>query len=160
MIRAGIVIVLLAAGVLGGCIQGGSVDTVDAMELHTPMVAADWDGKPGADGLGARVLMYHKTADGGVRTVRVSGTVELLMFAGRLGPEQISSAKPLRTWTFEGDDLDACITKSLGLTMYSFRLPFGDLTPPKGGITLVARYRPRGGEQWFGAAPNSSITIE
>ena len=132
---------------------------VDAIEMRVMPAAVNWDAKPGPDGLQGVVILYSLgESASAVRAVPVSGTLELLMFKGRVTASTAGEVKPAYTWTFTGEQLLPMLEHGIVGWEYVLRLKWGDKPPCMGAVTLVARYRQPDG-RWLYSAPNCSITI-
>lgn len=103
-------------------------------------MAVDVDGRPGPDGFGVRLYASHRRAK--EATPIESGTLELMMFDGRLAGGELEAATPLKTWRFAAQELKARAQKTEIGTSYRFILSWGAQRPTKGTITIVARYEP------------------
>lgn len=155
-----LVLMLAGAAVMPGCPMGGDampapVAAVVAMEMQVNLRAVDWDGRPGPDGLEARVRLYRGEP---LRAVPVSGTLQFLLFEGRLRPEQIEGATPLRTWSFVGEPLQRRAGRDMVGWHYVLRLEWGLDVPKAPSVTLISRYKLPDG-RWLYSRPNSSIVI-
>ncbi|MCD6364533.1 MAG: hypothetical protein J7M14_01530 [Planctomycetes bacterium] len=147
--------------VAGGCANWGHgpprpVAAVDGIEMRVNPIALNWDGLSGADGLLTTISLYRKTP---MRAVTVSGTLELLLFEGAVAPGYIEKAQPIETWSFSSEQLAEHVVRDMVGWSYVLRLGWTGARPQASSVTLVARYRPPGG-QWIYSAPNSSITID
>jgi hypothetical protein len=143
--RRVITCVLLAAG-LAACEGPPQVQTVDHIDLMTPPMASNFDRDPAPDGIQTRVFLYSGSQS--VQTVKGSGTLELLLFDGRVGLHQAAVLPPLRAWSFSPEELDAMTVKWNSLWCYQMSLRWGEARPQTSVVTLVARY----------TAPNGRVT--
>ena len=151
---------LAAPALLAGCpVSGdrlpGAVDVVAGMELQVNPSPVDWRDDPAPDGFAVQVRLYSGAP---VRAVTVTGTLELLLYRGIVPARRIGQVKPLRTWSFSGKPLRQHARPDLVGCHYVLQLDWGTRPPPAGGVTIIARYRPPGG-QWMYSKPNSSIVI-
>lgn len=149
-----LVLMLAASALLTGCGPGG-VDVIAAMEMQVVPRPVDWRADPAPDGLQVQIRFYSGQP---VRAVTVNGTLELLLFQGVVPAGRIAQAKPMRTWSFAGRPLRELAEPDLVGCYHMLRLDWGNLPPPVGSVTLIARYRPPEG-QWLYSRPNSSIVI-
>ena len=149
------VLILVGAAVVGGC-SPTTVARIDKMEMQVFPAAIDLDGQPGADGWQVRVYLYRLSDSGRVRAVRVSGTLELLLFDGRVAAEAIGKAQPRQRWSFSAQQLRRHGVHGLAGWSYPLRLKWDRPVAPAQHVTLVARYRPPGG-QWLYSQPNASL---
>ncbi len=128
------------------------VANVDQVHLMVPVQAAiDLDGLPGPDGLLAAVLF---TREDRPKPVAVSGTLEIMMFDGRIGTDVIATTKPDHHWTFTASELSHLLgTNEYGMLTYRFVLPWGPTPPKSGVVTLAAKYFPPQGPPVYTDAP-------
>lgn len=165
MMRLAWILLGLMAGAAVGCagpVGSGSrpaaVDRVDGVVLESQPVAIDLDGKPGADGVRVRLHFYQVDAQNGLRPVGVLGTVEILLFEGKVQPEAISATKPFHIWQFTASQLQQHQGKdNYGLWCYDFVLNWGQHVPSTRGITLSTRYTPRAGQPIY--APPTTVAM-
>lgn len=160
MIMLARILMLAAAAVISGCPPQGEVmpkpvAAVVGMEMQVNLYALNWDGRPGPDGLEVRVRLYIPDP---VRAVPVSGTLEFLLFEGRIPPERIEQTKPLRTWSFVGEPLQRHARPGPVGWHYMLRLDWGLDVPTSNSVTLISRYKLPDG-RWLYSSPNSSIMI-
>ena len=147
--------VLLAGCPPRGEVMPAPVALVAGMEMEVKPQPADWDGRPGPDGIEVRVRLYRNDP---VRAVPVSGTLEFLLFAGILRSEQIARAKPLRTWSYVGEPLHRHARRDIVGWHYMLRLDWGADVPKADAVTLISRYKLPDG-RWLYSDPNSAIVI-
>jgi len=154
MMRPAAPIALMAAAVLvGGCPQNGNVavsrtppppvsqvDKVSPEVVHSMPV--NWDDRPGPDGLQVRVHFFRLDRD---LPVTVSGTVEFVLYEGRLSTGDVRSARPFRSWAFPQEALPRQISRSRYGWCYAMQLGWGMHVPRSGVVTLIARYLPPDG---------------
>src|ERR1044071_4390260 len=98
---------LLAALCLAACatISCGGGDRVDEVHLFGLPVTLNFDGKPGADGFAVRVFV---TKGGGAKGATIqSGNLEVLMFDGVVGADEIATKEPGQIWKFTPHQLTA-----------------------------------------------------
>ncbi len=158
---------LLAAQVLSclfllgsGCAHRPDIPTTSLpvrLELLLTSMAVDMDGRPGADGFGARI--YATTKQSALGAVLVDGRLELAMFDGVIRPSELTGAVPLKIWTYPASDLKpySQIT-SIG-NGYRFALAWGDQKPTKERITVVARYVPKDGTAIVSLPGTITLTV-
>lgn len=129
----------------GGCAttQVGRGDPVNEVALIAPPTTLNLDGQPGADGFAVRVYVIKA---GNAKGAPISnGAVELLMFDGRVGSEQLLAAAPAQTWRFTPRELEKLEEQTALGTAYHFALRWAK-QPARPAITVVARYvPPKGG---------------
>ena len=110
---------------------------VDHINLQTAPAPGNWDGRPGSDGIEARVYLFQTDRDEPVELER--GVLEFLLYEGRVEPSQLSKAKPSHLWRYPTSGLAAQRVKTLVGTGYLFRLDWSDQRPSGDVVTLSAR---------------------
>lgn len=165
---AGLVLTLLALGACAAAGCGGGpatlrarelksvsltppspVERADAVELWAvPPAAINWDETPGPDGVQVRVFLYMAEQ---AETVLVKGTVECLLYDGRVPRENLSVAKPMRVWTFTTQDLATRHLRGMAGWGYALQLGWGRNVPAASVVTVAARYVPPAGEPVYSA---------
>jgi len=137
----------LAAAGAGGCgVQAARVSStppppVDAptdLVVRTPPTAVNWDQRPGADGIPVLVHLFRRPGD--ALPVMVRGRIRFDLYEGILQPEDLSAARPWRTWQFQGEQLRRGAVRAPEGWGYAFRLDFSDAPPATSAVTLVTRY--------------------
>ena len=150
---------LLAALCLAACgtMSGGGGDRVDEVHLFGLPVTLNFDGKPGADGFAVRVFV---TKGGGAKGATIqSGNLEVLMFDGVVGADEIATKEPKEIWKFTPRQLTPLREQtSLGVG-YRFALRWNDL-PTHGHITVLARYIPLKGEPVYSSPSTITATAK
>ena len=158
-------VVLAAAAWAAGCASGCTpsartvsataprpADKADAINLWaTPPAAINWDDLPGPDGVQLRVFLFQAEQP---QSVLVKGTLEFMMYAGRVQSTNLESAQPLRTWTFTSQELATRQIRDMVGWGYFVRLGWGLKQPTAATITVTAKYVPPAGDPVF-AAPIS-----
>ena len=156
---AGLVFVLAAAGCTGQ-MSGKSmrspsmtppnpVDRVDAIDFWAvPPAAVNWDDDPAPDGIIAQVFLYQTTRP---EPVLVKGTLNLLMFDGRVPRAGLASAKPERIWSHGPTELATRQIRGLVGWGYAEQLGWGRTMPASPAVTFAARYDPVSGPPVFSA---------
>jgi len=116
------------------------VAQVDQVHLWAPLQpTVKTGGGPGADAV--QIEVYFEQA-GQTMPVTVLGTLEVLMFAGRVQGEDLGTATPLQTWSFTASELRERLNRGrYGMFGYRLILPW-DRRPTGQMITLTARYIP------------------
>ena len=144
-----------AAVVLAGCgtLSGGKREGVDGVHVFGLPVTIIMDTRPGPDGFAVRVFV---TKQGGAKgtTIR-NGAIEVLMFDGVLGLEEIQTKQPTQLWKFTPKQLAAMREQTSLGNAYRFTLRW-DEPPRHGHITVLARFVPERGEAIYSSP--SSIT--
>ena len=172
MTRAMAVCLLALAGAGAGCLRPKPAVTalpappepvlaVDHMDLQASPVASNWDNRPGPDGLVVRVFFYRidpKTGQTG--TVTVSGSLQFLLYEGKVSPQEASAAQPFQVWAFLPEQLPVFLGRSLGLWGYQMQLAWADHVPRSDSVTLVARYQPPEGPPMFSMPANIAMGLK
>jgi hypothetical protein len=128
---------LLTAVLLAGCATFSGGGNVDEVHLFGLPVTVNLDGIPGADGFAARV---YATKDGGSKGSELdAGVLEILMFDGVIGGEELANTPPAQSWKFGPKQLAHFKEKNSLGTGYRFALRW-QRPPTRGHITVVARY--------------------
>jgi hypothetical protein len=131
---------------------GGSppapVNSVDRMDLFARPAALNWDDNPGPDGLEVRVHFYQRTQP---LTVTVRGTLELLLFEGKVTAPQILTEKPFHVWSFASEQHRKLLRRDTPGWCYALRLLWGRRIPKGSIVTVVGRYVPRDGRAVYSA---------
>lgn len=138
-----LLLLLCTAGAVA-CEGPPQVQTVDHIDLMTPPMASNLDRQPGADGIQVRVFLYSGSQ--GIQTVKGSGTLEIMLYDGRIGLQQAAMLQPLRSWTFSPEELTTFTFKWKGLWGYQMALRWGEAEPRASVVTLIARYTAPSGE--------------
>jgi len=119
------------------------VDSVDHIDLWAvPPAAINWDDMPGPDGVQVSVLLYQEATP---QPVRVKGSLEFSMWAGRLHGSDIATAQPFQTWSFDARELIALQIRGPAGWGYGARLGWGSKRPNSQVVTVRARYVPLNG---------------
>jgi hypothetical protein len=118
-----------------------AVDEVHAINVLSPPMAADWDGRGGPDGLSVSVHLWQADR---VLPVTGRGTLVFTLYEGIIRAGDLDKAKPFQTWTFPGDQLPRYVGRSIAGWGYAFRLPWSR-TPGTSAVTLVVRFVPARG---------------
>jgi len=135
---------LIAALCLAACAttSGGGGERVDEVHVFGLPMTLNLDGKPGADGFAVRVFV---TKGGGAKGSTVqSGNLEVMMFDGVIGPEEVAAKEPNQVWKFTPRELTPLHEQTSLGDAYRFTLRW-DKPPTRGHITVVARYVPTKG---------------
>ena len=119
------------------------VDRVDKIELFAaPPAAINWDNVPGVDGVQVRILMYQVDRP---EPILVKGTVEFLMYGGRLEQESASTPTPLKVWRFTPQEMEMRRFRGIAGWGYALQLGWGRDVPQAKVVSLSARYLPSSG---------------
>lgn len=119
----------------------GPVAQVSQVDLQVVPTAINFDDRPGPDGLRAMVFLYQVYSGGKVETVMGDGTLELVLFDGRVEESAILSTAPLHVWKFSSPELRPFARRGMVGWGYGFpQLPWGKDAPTKSVVTLVARF--------------------
>ena len=160
MRRWGVLLLVVVAA--AGCTQSGGrqvrspsltppnpVDMADRVELWlVPAAAVNWDDDPAPDGVRAQVFLYQAQQP---ETVLVKGTLELLMYEGRVSRMGLADATPQRVWTFTPQELAACVVRGMVGWGYAVQLEWGRQAPTSAAVTFAVRYAPPTGPRIFSA---------
>ena len=148
-------VLLLAACVGCRSVSSGVGGQINQLHLLVTSVALNLDGKPGPDGVGAR--LYASRRGEAAALPITEGTLEILMFDGNVPLDELSQHQPLHAWTYPAEKLKRQIHEtSVGIS-YRFAALWGD-DPPKGDrVTVVARYTGPSGQPIY-SAPSSVPT--
>jgi len=161
-----LVIAVVSAAVSPGCTPAtkkgmpGPVAQADRIGLFVPDNAiANWDGKPGFDGVVAQVMLFRDEG-GGLKSVLVSGEVDVMIYEGSK-PDRLSDAiKPFFSWTFTSRELAERVVGQYGaLWGYALRLPW-NVPPQTQNVWLIARYRPPSGNAIYSSPAEQPMPIE
>jgi len=139
---------LAGAAAISGCPSGPQqvskrppppVADVEGIVPLTPPAATNWDGRPGADGLQVSVLLFRP---GEGLPVTVRGALECVVYEGIIRGDQLTDARPWRSWRFGPDDLRQRVVRTAYGWGYAVILPWGPTGPGTSSVTLVVRYHP------------------
>ena len=135
-------LVLLVAG-CASTERGGNGPEVQSLHLFCVPIAVNLDGQPGPDGFSVRVFAKGPKSSKSVLVPK--GAIELEMYDGALVEGQSSRPAPLRTWRFEGRELESHSGQSAVGPGYRFTLRWEEARPTKSRISIVVRYLPVSG---------------
>jgi hypothetical protein len=113
------------------------VDTVVAIDLWLPPAAVNWDADPAPDGVWAHVFLYQASHP---EPVLVKGTLEFLMYEGRVARASVAEAKPLRVWSFTSQELATREVRGMVGWGYAVQLGWGRQMPRVAAVSFAARY--------------------
>ena len=116
-----------------------SADALHVQSSHTPI---NWDGRPGPDGLMVLVLLFQHSRD---LPVPVRGTIEFALYHGVVDTTDIAKSRPAHSWAFRGQQLEACLTRTVWGWGYAMRLGWGSTVPTTSSVTLRAKHIPETG---------------
>jgi len=115
------------------------------MLMVAPPSAINWDEKPGPDGVRVKIYLFQGNGAKGAIGLK-KGTIELMLFDGRITIGQIDEAVPTHRWRYTAAQLKGALNKTQGGYAYGLALPFEQKVPQKDIITVWARIpRPEGG---------------
>ena len=146
---------VFAALLLGGCaaLSGGGNEGVEAIHVFGLPVTINMDTRPGPDGFAVRVFV---TKNGGAKGATINnGAIEVLMFDGVIGADEIQTKQPTQLWRFTPKQLSAMREQTSLGNAYRFALRW-DEPPRHRHITVLARYLSERGEPMYSSP--SSIT--
>lgn len=134
-----------AAVVVSGCPPPDApppqVVRVDQITLLALPTALNWDNRPGPDGVQTIIHLFQQ---GPREPVLASGTLEFLLYEGRVSREELAAAKPFHIWPFTASEIEPYLGRSKAGWGYALRLPWGPKVPQSGSVTLAVRYTPLG----------------
>jgi hypothetical protein len=148
-------LVVVAALFLAGCgtLSGRRSEGVDALHVFGLPVTINMDTRPGADGFAVRVFV---TKSGGAKGTTINnGSIEVLMFDGVIGADEIQTKQPKQLWKFTSKQLSPMREQTSLGNAYRFALRW-DEPPQHGHITVLARYITERGQPVYSSP--SSIT--
>lgn len=154
-----LVLCLLAGLCITGCatMSGGRSERVDEVHLFGLPVTLNFDGKPGADGFAVRIFV---TKGGGAKGSTIqSGNLEVLMFDGVVGADEIATKEPKQVWKFTPHQLTALREQTSLGAGYRFVLRW-DEAPTHGHITVLARYISPKGEPVYSSPSTITATAK
>ena len=163
--------ILLVVATLAGC-QGsgettatpaveGAADaraphpSIDKIELQSQLAPVNLDARPGPDGVQVRLYLW-RAADP-LAAMLERGTIEFLMYEGRVAPTQLNAAQPLRIWSYSAGRLRGAAGKSAFGYGYTMALSWADQPPRTGMITLTARLLRPGAEPLYAEPVNLAV---
>ena len=158
---------VVSAAVSGGCtpeIDKGMpapIPQADRIGLMVPPNAiVNWDGEPGFDGAIAQVMLFKHTAGGGLKSVLVSGEVDIMIYEGAKPDRLTDAIKPFFSWTFTAGDLaQRVVGQYNGLWGYALRLQW-TVPPQSEKVWMIARYRPPSGRAIYSSPAEQSMPVE
>jgi hypothetical protein len=150
---AALVLGALAAALAGGCGEPGPtkvsaepprpVEHVDQITLSlSPPTPVNWDDRPGPDGVQVKVYFFRVDQP---LPVTVGGTLEFLLYEGRIERGGFEGVEPFRVWRFGPEALPSYLGRGLVGWSYAMRLGWGANPPAARSLTLRARYLPPDG---------------
>ncbi len=154
--RAGLHIIgasLLTLGALAGCVEPGrpqvppAVAQVDEVILLTRVNPLRTIGEGESPNAIALEVFFEKAGQPG--GVPVSGSLEVLIFEGRVPPEELLTRRPFHVETYTNamlrerpdSTLREGISPRLGVS-YRGAVPWGEKAPAAALLTVAARYIP------------------
>jgi len=117
-------------------VQGPS-PTIDKLELQALPTVVNLDDKPGADGVQVKLYLWRIEEPLAVALER--GTVEFLLYEGRVPRAKLHATEPARTWAYSAGQLRRFAGRSLVGSAYALALTWGDQPPRSSTVTLSAR---------------------
>ena len=125
------------------------VDRADAIDLWAvPPAAVNWDDDPAPDGIIAQVFLYQADHP---EPVLVKGTLNFLMFEGRVPRAGVATAKPQRIWSYGPTELATRQIRGLVGWGYTAQLGWGRPAPASPAVTFAVRYDPVAGPPLYSA---------
>ena len=139
-------LVWLAAGCDGGTSSPERPPTpvmnVREMTVRATPTPVDLDGRPGPDGLAVLVNLFGAQGD---QPTTVRGRLEFALYEGLLEAGDFGQARPLRSWSFAGEELEPFLMRDLFGWGYRLPLAWGESPPRTSAATLTASYVPPSG---------------
>ncbi len=139
-------LMLLVAGVclLAGCQDGsgfGVASTgINDIYMDSAPAAINMDSIPGPDGFVLQVYLFERPAK--PMPVPAKGTLEFILYEGRVAITEINTTQPYLVWTFNEQYLPRYVRRGrLGMG-YSVNLQWGQNIPRAHIVTIVTRYIP------------------
>lgn len=136
---------LAVAILLSGCAAAGDAgedadeSLVTAINVQTAPTAVNWDGVPGPDGLQVRLFLFG--ADGAESKRFSRGSIDFMLFEGRISDAQVLTTEPLVKWSFTAKEMEAVGGQGMVGWSYEPRLGWGSHVPKTRSISLVVRVR-------------------
>lgn len=124
------------------------VRQIDRIDLYSLPAAVNMDDIPGPDGLKVRVFLFQLAEPA---PVTVTGTLEFLLYDGKVPPARLAEARPIHLWSFQQGELARYLTRSMIGWGYSMPLAWGPDAPTAPIVTLAARYMPPAGKPLYSA---------
>jgi hypothetical protein len=158
-VAAGLVLALAVAGCTGPWFGKSTrspsltppkpVDRVDAIDLWAvPPAAVNWDDDPAPDGIIAQIFLYQADQP---EPVLVKGTLNFLLFEGRVPRAGLATAKPQRIWSYGPTELATRQIRGLVGWGYTAQLGWGRPAPASPAVTFAVRYDPVAGPPLYSA---------
>lgn len=145
MLRTAVALLIVSGVLTIGCQPTGvhpnapaPVSRIDAVELRAMPSAVNWDDDPGPDGLRVEVFCYRFDQP---EPAPAEGTLEFMLYEGRLRGPELASAEPVLIWRFTDRQLRPKLVRRMGLWGYSVQLAWGDRVPKSPSVTLIARHK-------------------
>lgn len=110
------------------------IDAIQLMSMHS---AINLDDRPGADGIQLSVFLFRQDQPLALRLER--GTLELVLYDGRVAATQLASAQPARIWRYSAANLRSIENRSAIGVGYRTTLDWSDARPQSSVVTLAAR---------------------
>lgn len=164
-----ILAILVCGAAMAGCDGSGRgsglrppppVVDVQGFTLSTSPTALNWDEDPAPDGVFARVQFFQLGPNDQVRSVPVKGTLEFLLYEGRVAPADLAKAKPIYTWTYQADELATYLGKQMGMWAYQMQLDWRPTPPKSAVVTLIARWQAPRGEWQYSDPTLVAVTLK
>jgi hypothetical protein len=155
LIRKAVFSLIVALSLTGCATTSGGRGDIDEVHLIGLPVTFNLDARPGPDGFAVRVFV---TKGGSAKGAQVtSGALEVLIFDGVTGRDELAVKQPLQVWKFSVQQLAALREQSSLGTGYRFALRWQN-SPTKNYITVAARYLPPKGEPIIYSSPSTITT--
>ena len=169
MKKLAILAILVCGAALAGCDGSGrgsglrppppTVD-VQGFTLSSSPTALNWDEDPAPDGVITRVQFFQLGPNDQVRSVPVKGTLEFLLYEGRVAQADLAKVTPSNVWTYQANDLPTYLGKQMGMWAYQMQLDWRTRPPKSTVVTLIARWQPPNGEWQYSEPTLVAVSLK
>ena len=132
---------LVTTGMLWGCAGSPSLSDhgqVASLHLFAAPDALNLDAQPGVDAVGLRLYASGAKTSRGIAIV--TGTLDVILYDGRVSEAEIAVTQPIKIWKFSLEDLRPFeATSALGIG-YQLALSWGATAPRQTTASVIARY--------------------
>ena len=151
---------MLVVLVVGACCLAGCQDSsgfgvksagINDIYLDSAPAAINMDSIPGPDGFILQVYLFERPAK--AMPVPAKGTLEFILYEGRMSITEIATRQPYLIWTFNEEYLPRYARRGRLGGGYSVNLQWGPDVPRSNTVTLVTRYIPNDGSPPIYSAP-------
>lgn len=135
----------------------GGENTPDAPFPHVNKImlmvdsasAINWDQNPGPDGVRVKIYLWQNDGKKINAVTLKRGTIELLLYDGRLKIHQLPDSTPIQQWRYSADQMKQAVNKRPVGSVYGWALAFGQKLPKSDIITVSARILHPGGAPMY-----------